>query len=57
MITKKQRERITSQKKIILDYLKEVNTHPSAEDIYLKVRKRLPRISLKYIVFLICVRK
>lgn len=46
MITKKQRERITSQKKIILDYLKEVNTHPSAEDIYLKVRKKLPRISL-----------
>ncbi|MBC7073854.1 transcriptional repressor, partial [Candidatus Parcubacteria bacterium] len=39
-------ERLTSQKKIILDYLKSVRTHPSAEEIFEKVRKRLPQISL-----------
>lgn len=38
-------ERITSQKKIILDYLQNVKTHPSAEEVYLEVRKKLPRIS------------
>ena len=39
------KERLTSQKQIILDYLKSVKTHPSAEEIFLKVRKKLPRIS------------
>lgn len=39
-------ERLTSQKAIILDYLKSVRTHPSAEEVYLNVRKKLPRISL-----------
>jgi len=38
-------ERLTSQKKIILDYLKSVKTHPSAEKIYLEARKKLPQIS------------
>jgi Fe2+ or Zn2+ uptake regulation protein len=38
-------ERITCQKQIIIDYLKSVTTHPSVEEIYLAVRKRLPRIS------------
>jgi len=36
---------ITSQRKIISDYLKKVSSHPSAEEIYRKVRKILPRIS------------
>ena len=27
--------RITSQKKIILDYLMSVKTHPTAEDVYI----------------------
>lgn len=49
MIIKKERnekkERITCQKKIILDYLKKVKTHPSAETVYFRVRKKLPRIS------------
>ena len=40
------KERITSQKKVILDYLKSTKTHPSAEEIFKKVRKKLPRISL-----------
>lgn len=44
MITKKM-ERLTSQKKIISDYLKGIGTHPSAEDVYCAVRKKLPRIS------------
>lgn len=39
-------ERITNQKKIILDYLKSVKTHPSAEAVYLAVKKKLPQISL-----------
>lgn len=39
-------ERITNQKEIILDYLKSVTSHPSAEEVYLAVKKKLPRISL-----------
>lgn len=46
MITKNKTERITCQKKIILDYLKNIKTHPSAEVIYREVKKKLPRISL-----------
>ncbi len=38
-------ERQTSQKKIVLDYLKNVTSHPSAEDIFAAVRKKLPQIS------------
>lgn len=38
--------RITSQRKIILDYLRTVRTHPSAEEVYKNVRKKLPQISL-----------
>lgn len=45
MITKKPLERITCQKKIILDYLRSVKTHPSAEIVYLAVKKKLPQIS------------
>jgi len=38
-------ERTTSQKKIILDYLKSVTTHPSANVVYNVARKNLPQIS------------
>lgn len=38
-------ERLTSQKQIILNYLKSVKTHPTAETVYSAVRKKLPRIS------------
>jgi Fur family transcriptional regulator, peroxide stress response regulator len=38
--------RETSQRKIILEELSKVNTHPTANEIYEIVRKRLPRISL-----------
>jgi len=39
-------ERFTNQKKAILDYLKSVKTHPTAEKVYFEVRKKLPQISL-----------
>ena len=38
--------RMTRQRKIILEELQKVNTHPSADEIYEMVRLRLPRISL-----------
>ena len=38
-------ERITCQKKIILDYLKNAHCHPSAEKVFKDVEKKLPRIS------------
>ena len=38
-------ERNTSQKEIILDYLRRVTSHPSAEKVYLEVKNKLPRIS------------
>ncbi|UCF95580.1 MAG: transcriptional repressor [Desulfobacterales bacterium] len=37
---------MTCQRKVILEELRKVNTHPSADEIYQMVRKRLPRISL-----------
>ncbi|MGO9569428.1 MAG: Fur family transcriptional regulator [Desulfomonilaceae bacterium] len=38
--------RMTPQRRIILEELREVHTHPTAGEIYEIVRKRLPRISL-----------
>jgi len=38
--------RMTRQRKVILEELRKVNTHPSADEVYEIVRKRLPRISL-----------
>jgi len=46
MITNNKKERITCQRKIILDYLKSVKIHPCAEEVYSAVKKRLPHISL-----------
>ncbi|MBI2054049.1 MAG: transcriptional repressor [Candidatus Staskawiczbacteria bacterium] len=40
-----QEERMTSQKKVILDYLRNTKSHPSAGKIYDDVKKVLPRIS------------
>jgi len=37
---------MTRQRKIILEELRKVKTHPSADEIYEMVRLRLPRISL-----------
>ena len=43
--SKEQVCRTTCQKQAILDYLKSVTSHPSAEGVYLMIRKKLPRIS------------
>jgi Fur family peroxide stress response transcriptional regulator len=45
MITNK-KERLTNQKKVILEYLKNTKSHPSAKEVYLEVKKKLPQISL-----------
>jgi Fur family ferric uptake transcriptional regulator len=37
---------MTSQRKVILEELRGVDTHPTADRIYEMVRRRLPRISL-----------
>lgn len=38
--------RLTTQRQIILEELSKVKTHPTANDVYDMVRKRLPRIGL-----------
>ena len=45
-LQKQQSFRMTRQRGIILEELRRNNTHPSADEIYERVRKRLPRISL-----------
>jgi Fur family ferric uptake transcriptional regulator len=37
---------MTRQRQIILEELRKADTHPSADEVYETVRKRLPRISL-----------
>ena len=41
-----QRHRMTQQRQIILEELKQLDSHPTADEIYARVRNRLPRISL-----------
>lgn len=38
--------RLTSQRQVILEELRQVTTHPTAEEVYLMAKRRLPRISL-----------
>ena len=45
-LPKTQNRRMTLQRKTILEVLRQTNTHPSADEIYVMVRERLPRISL-----------
>jgi len=45
MITNK-KERLTNQKRVILEYLKNTKSHPSAKEVYFEVKKKLPQISL-----------
>ena len=42
----RQRQRITPQRRIILEEIKKVDTHPTADEVYEMVRKRMPHISL-----------
>ena len=39
-------KRVTRQRMVILEELRKVNTHPTADEVYNLVRPRLPRISL-----------
>ena len=39
-------QRVTRQRTILLEELRKVATHPTADDLYHIVRQRLPRISL-----------
>jgi Fe2+ or Zn2+ uptake regulation protein len=43
---KKKNLRMTHQRKMILEELRKVKNHPSADEVYEIVRKKLPRISL-----------
>lgn len=38
--------RMTHQREVILQELKKCKTHPSADELYERVKKKLPRISL-----------
>ena len=37
---------LTSQRKAVLDALEEVGGHPSAEDVYIAVKRKNPRVAL-----------
>ena len=43
---KRKKLRNTNQRIAVLHYLKSVHTHPSAEDVYLNVKKTLPAVTL-----------
>lgn len=38
--------RLTKQRQIIIDYLRNVTSHPAAETIYKEIKKKMPNISL-----------
>jgi Fur family ferric uptake transcriptional regulator len=38
--------KMTAQRRVILEELRKNRTHPSADELYLKVRRRLPDISM-----------
>ena len=38
--------RFTPQRKVILEELQQVTSHPTADDLYERVRRRMPKISL-----------
>jgi Fur family ferric uptake transcriptional regulator len=38
--------RVTPQRRVILEELRKVDTHPTADELYEMVRKRLPKVSL-----------
>ncbi len=41
-----QAARMTRQKRAVLDELLTMKTHPTADEVYARVRRRLPRVSL-----------
>ncbi len=38
--------RMTNQRRVILEELKKLRSHPTAEDLHQLVRRRLPKISM-----------
>lgn len=38
--------RMTKQREIVLEELRKIDVHPTADELYERVRKRLPKISL-----------
>ena len=40
------RPRMTKQRQVILDELRMIHTHPTADELYERVRARMPKISL-----------
>ena len=45
-MTKGQNLRMTRQRKVILEEVRKMDNHPSADEVYEVVRRQLPRISL-----------
>jgi len=45
-VLSKSKSRMTRQRQVILEELRKVRSHPTADTIYEMVRRRLPRISL-----------
>ena len=43
---KKRKLSVTRQRRVILEELRKVSTHPTADEVYEMVRRRVPRISL-----------
>lgn len=39
-------QRLTPQREAVYEYLRGVHHHPTAEEVYLAVKRRLPRVSL-----------
>lgn len=46
MITQNQPIRMTKQRRIILEELRKVDSHPTADEVYKMARRRMPHISL-----------
>ena len=45
-MTSNQKYRMTNQRQIIFEEVGRVNSHPTADEVYEMVRKRIPRISM-----------
>lgn len=46
METKEKKIRTTKQRQVILEEIKKVSSHPTADEVHALVRKKLPKISL-----------
>ncbi len=40
------KHRLTSQRRIVLEEIRKVRTHPTADEVYQMVRKRIPNVSV-----------